>query len=195
MHFLFEVLNRCLEHLDVVVAGNILVKSLGNTLRVAHLAEYSAVGGSDTLDSIHRIVGVEGYIAGCIAVKVNILRGNLTVCGKLLDKLLTCKEATLAVRNRNVIDIADVCKAQPRRLIGSDSCSYNSRLVAGDGVEGKSGTAFISVDNLAVGHKAKLDKCLEAVADTAHQAVTVIEKVMHAVLNCCVSEEGCDELA
>jgi len=39
-----KILNCCLEHTDVILTGNVLVKSVADTLTVSHLTEYSAVG-------------------------------------------------------------------------------------------------------------------------------------------------------
>ena len=62
-------------------------------------------------------------------------------------------------------------------------------------VEAKCGTSIVSVDNLAEGNKTKLDKCLEAVADTAHKTVTVVEKVCYCFFYSSISEECCNKLS
>lgn len=41
---LSEILHSRLKHLNIVLTGNILVEACADTLRMAHLTEYSAVG-------------------------------------------------------------------------------------------------------------------------------------------------------
>ena len=59
---LFEVLHSGLEHPDVVLAGNVLVQTLCNTLAVTHLTEDTTVGRGDAFDGTQRTVGVEAEV-------------------------------------------------------------------------------------------------------------------------------------
>ena len=70
MGLTLEILNSSLEHADVVLAGNVAVQILADTLAVAHLAEDTAVGRGDTLDGEQGAVGVEGGVHGPKALKL-----------------------------------------------------------------------------------------------------------------------------
>ena len=94
---LVEVFNRALEHTHIVAALYVLVETVADTLRVTHFTEDSSVGGCDTLDGEARIVGIEVDIGRGVSEKVNVLGCDLSVFGKLLDKLVRRKEASLAV--------------------------------------------------------------------------------------------------
>ena len=49
-------------------------------------------------------------------------------------------------------------------------------------------------DNLTERNKTQLNECLEAVADTQHQSVPILEQVMNSIHNLRVAEECCNEL-
>ena len=70
----------------------------------------------------------------------------------------------------------------------------DAALVAVDVVEGQGGAVLIGVDDLAVGHQTQLDQRLEAVADTQHQTVAVVQMGGDLFLDLGVAEEGGDEL-
>ena len=82
-HALFEVFCRGGEEFDVVVAGDVFVEAVCPALRVAHLAEDSAVRGGDALDRQAASVRVEVDVRGGVAGKVHVLRGDLAVCLQL----------------------------------------------------------------------------------------------------------------
>ena len=151
--FLFEVFHSSLEHLNVILTGNILIKTVADSFAVSHLTEYTAVRRGDTLDSTDRAVGVEVDVCGSLAVKVYILCSDLSVFSQLLDKLSGGEELTFTVRDGNIYDVTHIHSAQPGRFNGSDSCVNDSALVTADVIEGKGGTAFICIDNLAVGYE------------------------------------------
>ena len=67
-------------------------------------------------------------------------------------------------------------------------------LMAVDDVVGQGRAACIGGDDLTVWHQTQLDQSLEAVADTAHQTVAVLEQLHHRLGDCRVAEEGSDEL-
>ena len=191
---LFKVTYSSLEHLNVVVAGNVLIAAIAEALAVAHLTEDTAIGRSDTLDSKQGAVGVEGSVHGGVAVQVHILGGDLTVLGQFQSQLLACEEAAFAVGDGNIHHIAHIHHAQPGALIGCDPGTDDPALVAADGVEGQSGAGIIGVDDLAVGNQTQLDQCLEAVADTAHQAIPLLQQLGDSFLDGRVAEECGDEL-
>ena len=66
---------------DFLVFGEryVLIQIFALALAVTHLAENSAVGRGNALDSEQRTVGVEGGVHGGIALQVNVLGGDLTV--------------------------------------------------------------------------------------------------------------------
>ena len=64
------------------------------------------------------------------------------------------------------------------------------RNMSAYGVKGQCGVSGLNINNFAERHKAKLDKCLEAVADTQHKTVTVFKKLVYGVGNSGISE-GC----
>ena len=70
----------------------------------------------------------------------------------------------------------------------------DAALMAAYGVISQSGAILIGVNDLAVGHKAKLYKSLETVTDTAHQTVTVVKQFMHRILHRRIAEESSDKL-
>ena len=192
---LFEVFYHRLEHLDVVVAVYVLVKAVCDTLCVTHLTEYSSVGRGDTLDSEGGAVGVVLNVVGSVAVKVDVLGCDLTVLDKLCYRLVCSEELTFTVGDRNVLNVTDVAKREPRRHIRCNARSYDLRLVARDVVEGKSRAGCIGIDDLTVGNESELDKSLEAVTDTAHKTVAVIKKLGDRALDLCTAEERGNELA
>ena len=105
---LFKVFHHRLEHLDIVVTRDVSVKTAVDTLRVSHLTEDASVGRGDTLYRESRAVGVIVDTVGSVAVEVNVLRSYLTVLDKLAHSFLGCQELTLSVRDRNVINVADL---------------------------------------------------------------------------------------
>jgi len=127
---LLKILHGRTEHTDLKVARNILVKSVSDTLGVSHLTEHTAVGRGDTLDSVHGIVGIEANVACNVAVKINVLCGDLTVFGKLVDKIVGGQESAFAVRNRNSENVSNGYTAKPRGLIGSHSYTHHTGLVS-----------------------------------------------------------------
>lgn len=79
--------------------------------------------------------------------------------------------------------IANLCAVQPRGLVGGDSRIDQHGLVACDGVEGQRRRNICHVHDLAERDQTKLYQCLEAVADTQHQTVTVFQKLVNSVLD------------
>ena len=95
----------------------------------------------------------------------------------------------------NRVHLAHIRHGQPRRLIGRDARANDAGLVACDGVEGQRRAAFIRVDYLSIRNKAELDERLEAVADTRHKSVALLDQLHDILLDGGVAEEGGDELA
>ena len=161
---------------------------------MTHLTQHTAVGGGDTLDGADRAVGVEGGVHGRIARQVNVLGSDLTVLGQLANQLLGAEEAALAVGDRHGVDVTDIGAGQPGGLVGADTGADQLGLVAADDVVGQGGAGLVGVDDLTEGHQTQLDESLEAVADTQHQTVAVIQQVSHLGLDGGIAEEGGNEL-
>ena len=192
---LLEVFHSSLEHLDVVVAGDILVAAIAETFAVAHLAEDTAIGRGDALDGEDGAVGIEVDISGGLVQQIHVLGGDLTVGSQLADGLQACVEAALAVGDGHIEHIAHVHRAQPGAHVGGHTGADDPGLVAADDVVGQGGHVAVTVHDLAIGHQTQLHQSLEAVADTQHQAVPVIQQVGDLLLDGGVAEEGGDELA
>ena len=62
--------------------------------------------------------------------------------------------------------IIDVAAAQPRTLVAGNAGTHQHTLMAMNRVEGQRRVLLGNGTDLAVGDKAQLDECLEAVADT-----------------------------
>lgn len=135
------------------------------------------------------------YIVRSVAVEVNILRGYLTVCGKLRYQLVACEEASLAVGDRHGIYVADLRQSEPRGFVRGDAGAHDSRLVARYGVKGERRAVLVRVDYFSVGDKTELYQCLEAVADSAHETIPVFDQVGNSLFYRGISEERRDEFA
>ena len=112
-----KVLDRTFKHLHIKRAGHVLVKTVSNTLRVAHLTEYSSVGRGNTFYRKCRIVGLVSDIVGGVAIKINVLCCDLSVCRKLAEKRLITEESSLSVRDRNGVDISYLRTCKPSDLL------------------------------------------------------------------------------
>ena len=134
---LLEVLDGSLEHLDVIVAGHVLVAAVAVTLAVAHFAKDTAIGRGDALNGEQGAVGVEGGIHGGVAFQIHVLSGDLAVHSQLQSQLFGGEEAAFAVGNGDIDDIAHVHQAQPGALVGCDPGADDPALVTADGVEGQ----------------------------------------------------------
>ena len=191
---LLKILHSRLEQLHIVLAGDVAVKAALPALAMTHLAQHAAVGGDDALDGTHRAVGVECGVHSGIAVQIHILGSDLAVCHQLLDQLLRCEEAALAVGNGHIVNLPDLGTCQPRRFVGANPCAHDLGLVAGNVIVGQGGAGVIGVDDLAVGHKTQLDQCLEAVADAQHQTVPAFQQAGDLLLDLRIAEEGGDAI-
>ena len=161
---------------------------------MAHLTEHTTVGRGDTLNSGGGVVGIVLDVVGHVAVQIHVLGRDLSVLGERTDGGLISQEATLTVGDRHRVDLAGLGQRQPGRFVGGDPGAYQLGLVTADGVEGQSGRVCVTVGDLAVGHQAQLDQCLEAVADTAHQTVATFQQIGHLFLDRCAAEEGGNKL-
>ena len=190
---LLEVLDGGFKHTDVVLTGDVLVQSLADTLTVTHLAEDTAVGGGDAFEGTQRTVGVEVDVGSCLAAQIYVLGGDLAVCCQLGNQLGGSQELAFAVGDGDIDNVAHIHQAQPGALHGGDAGMNDAALVAADVVEGQGGAGLIGIDDLAVGNQTQLDQCLETVADTAHQTVTVVQQIGYCFLDRRITEERRDE--
>ena len=98
------------------------------------------------------------------------------------------------MRDGHVDHVTDLNALQPGRKVRANTGANHARLVSADGVVGQRGAILIGVDDLTVRHKTKLDQRLEAVTDTCHQTVTVVQQIADLLLDCRIAEEGGNEL-
>ncbi len=97
--------------------------------------------------------------------------------------------------NGHIENVARIGVLQPGAHVGSHAGPYDLRLMPTDGVEGQCRTVHIRIPDLAVGHKSQLDERLEAVADTDHETVPLIQELHGLLAHCLVPEEGGNELS
>ena len=162
---------------------------------MAHLAEDTAVRRGDTLDGAHGAVRVPRDIHGRITVQIGVLERYLTVLNQVVNDVLRRYEATLTVRERDGMQVTDVAGGQPRALHRGYASGGVAALVAADEVEGQRRVvAGHLVTDFAVGNQTQLNERLEAVADAEHQAVALVQQLVNAVLDACITQEGRNEL-
>ena len=99
---------------------------------------------------------------------------HLAILKQLLQPLVICHEAALAVGSRIDIYLAQLCLCQPRGFVGNHLGVYHLGYVAADVVVGQCGCLCILSHDGAIRHQSQLDQGLEAVADTKAQAVSLI---------------------
>ena len=93
---LFKVLYSRGEHFDVVITGNIFVKTISDSFAMSHFTEYSAVGRCDTFDSKVGTVRIEIYIK-CRISDVILVRTILDWCLPILLKVSVGEFASVSV--------------------------------------------------------------------------------------------------
>ena len=136
---------------------------------MAHLAQHAAIRAGDALDRAHRAVRVPRDVHRRLARKVSVLERDLTVLCEVVDHALRGDEATLAVRDRDRMEVAYLAGGQPRALNRRDAGGHIAALVAADQIEGQRRVvAAHLIADLAIGDKAELNERLEAVADAEH---------------------------
>lgn len=106
---LSEVLDAGEEDALLLVARDVLADvGVPRAFGVSHLAEDASVEGGDAFDGVHGAVGVPGHFVGGLTIQVGVLEGDLAVLNQLGDLLRRGMEASLAVGDRDRVDIADV---------------------------------------------------------------------------------------
>ena len=113
-NILLKVVYAALKDFLILLKRNVFVEIFALSLAVTHLAEHSAVGRGDTLDSAYGAVEVELNAVGGLAAEINVLGSDLTVCRKLLNGFEVSHKPALAVRNGNCEYVACVNAAEPR---------------------------------------------------------------------------------
>ena len=132
---------------------------------MAHLAKDAAVRAGDALDGQHRAVRVVTHVHRRAAGQVHILRCDLTIFDQLVQQLsLQTKRPSpwlMAIRCSSLMSqrlshglLLLATRYAPSILVAMNRVEGQRRVLLGDGTD------------LAVGDKAQLDECLEAVADT-----------------------------
>ena len=66
--------------------------------------------------------------------------------------------------------------------------------MAADGVERQGRRILLLTGQSSVRNQSKLNQCLEAVADTKDQTITVVQKVCDLLADLLIPEAGCKEL-
>ena len=161
---------------------------------MTHLTEDTTIRRGDTLDRIVGAVRVVLDIHGRMTLEIHVLGRDLTVLDELLEKCRLTEEAALAVRDRYAVDVTRLRVCKPWRHVRSHTDVDDLRLVASDRVEGKRRTVLIGITDLTVRYETELDEGLEAVADTEHKTIPLVQHIHGCVLHGLVPEEGGDEL-
>ena len=100
--FSAEVSDRGFEHADVIVSGHVSVQTAADALGMSHLAEHSAVRGSDAFNGGGRTVGVEMNVSARVAVQIDVLCSYLSVLGETADKIVVGEEASLTSQSLQI---------------------------------------------------------------------------------------------
>ena len=161
---------------------------------MTHLAENAAVRAGNSFDRHAAAIGVEPHIHRRIAGEIHILRGNLPVLSEAADCFIIRQEAAFAVADRHRIYIAYPCFPQPGAPVAGHTGADDPALVAGNRVKGQRRTGRIGIDDLAKGHEAQLDQRLEAIADSAYEAIPLLQQLLDRLANCRIAEECRDKL-
>ena len=105
---LLKVFHAVCKQRLILFAVDILADKRAVTLGVTHLAEHTAVRRGDTLDRAHGAVRVPRDVHGRVTVQIGVLERYLTVLDQVVDDVLWCYEAALAVRERDGVQVADI---------------------------------------------------------------------------------------
>ena len=161
---------------------------------MTHLTENTSVRRGDALDAPHRTVRVHRDLHGRKTVLIHILGRDLVVFSQLLQHFLRRDKASFAVRHRDRVDVSGLGKREPRALGGGNTGLNHLGNVAADRVVGQGRLIRAQRADLTVGYQAKLDQCLEAVADTKDKPIALIQKLHRGFRDRVVGEDGRDEL-
>ena len=172
-----EIVYAALENRLILVAGDVFVQVLAAALRMAHLAEDTAIRAGDALDGEDGTVGVVLHVHAGAAVLINVLGRDLAVGDEGVQHALRCHEAALTVADGHGVLVAHAALGQPGAAGGGDAGAHQHTLVAADGVEGQGRVAGRDGADVAVSGQTQLDEGLEAVADAQHQTITVLQQV------------------
>ena len=114
---LLEVLDAALnERLELIARGelgDVLVEARARALRVTHLAQDTAVGAGNTLDSQDGAVRVNGEAHARSTCCVNVLCCNLTVCLERFKQLVGGNKAAFSMADSNGVDVAKRALGEP----------------------------------------------------------------------------------
>ena len=161
---------------------------------MAHLAEDTAIRAGDALDGEDGAVGVVLHVHAGAAVLIDVLGRDLAVGDEGVQHALRCHEAALTVADGHGVLVAHAALGQPGAAGGGDAGAHQHTLVAADGVEGQGRVAGRDGADVAVSGQTQLDEGLEAVADTQHQTIPVLQQVADCLSDRRIAEEGGDEL-
>ena len=96
--------------------------------------------------------------------------------------------------NSNTMNISDLTACQPWWLIRCNSCINHFWLVSCNCIKCQSWRIISHWNNLSIWNKTKLNKCLESITDTHHQAITIFQKIMNSICQTRISQEWYNKL-
>ena len=165
-----EIVHAALKNRLVLVAGDILVQVLAAALRMAHLAEDTAIRAGDALDGEDGAVGVVLHVHAGAAVLIDVLGRDLAVGDEGVQHALRCHEAALTVadghivfdftkvdfmdsagiglimgRYKKVMDNAQLSAAHPASGDGWEMNAIAATVLGGTSMSGGSGTIIGTV--------------------------------------------------
>ena len=95
--------------------------------------------------------------------------------------------------NGHGVHLAHLGAREPGTQVGGHPGAHQAGLVAANGVVGQGGTIGVGVQDLTIGQETQLDEGLEAVANTQHQTVPLLQQRRDLFLNGGIAEKGGDE--
>ena len=100
--------------MHIVISRHVLIEILARSFRMAHLAQNSAIRGSDAFDSVIAAVGVILDRIGDMTIQVHVLGQDLAVLRQLSDKGFRRDESSFPVGDRNTVDLPGFGSGHPR---------------------------------------------------------------------------------
>ena len=97
--------------------------------------------------------------------------------------------------NRNGENLTRLHVVEPRRQVGHNLGAHHAGGMTANLVVSQGRRSCIQVADFAIRHQAQLDQCLEAVADTKHQAITLLQQLVDSFLDARIPEDSRNKLA
>ena len=160
---------------------------------MGHFTKASAIRRSNSFNGTIRTVNIPLFIHGYISPGICILCSHLSVFKKLCEPFLRRYKSSLSVRCRRYIGFAKLCHRKPWRLVGYHFCIDHFGDMSVNGIKGQCRRVLFLSHDLPIWHKAKLNQCLEPVADSKCKSVSFCEQLVDCLCHLCVAECGCKE--